>query len=121
MWPYHKYIIYVSFPEEGLGLYVYTNLSSNQPINMLAKDSATLVPIAVPPVWRKCLLSNWKLLQLSTRCRRSQIELLVGLCIKSRVILSDILTAVIPSSLGILAYKLVTSRVHNSMSLVNLM
>ena len=51
--------------------------------------AAILVYIAVPPTCRKCLLLNWKLLQVSTSFSNSQMELFVGLSMGSRCLASD--------------------------------
>ena len=48
-------------------------------MNRLANEAANLVPIAVPPTWRKSLLLNLKLFVVRTVRNSCNREELVGL------------------------------------------
>ena len=81
-------------------------------MKILANEGANFVPIAMPPICKKCLLSNSKLFVDNTSFNRLHREWLVGFSFGSLFRKSVFLTASIPSSFGILVYKLVTSKVH---------
>ena len=91
------------FHKNGCFGYGKTNFSSKCPIKRLANDGASFVPITVPPTCRNSLLSNSKLFVL--------ILVLGGGKSNDSTGLTKRFSARMPSSFGILVYRLVTSKV----------
>ena len=80
-------------------------------MNRFAKEGANFVPIAVPPTCRYSLSLNSKLFVVSTSSNSLQMEKLVGFCVAVRFRYKNFETASMPSELGMLVYRLVTSKV----------